>query len=409
METKPSNLDALRIDRAPLPARGGGAAWWIVLLLLLGAGGAAWWFLRPQAPVVKTATARLERSSGGSAGKTLLNASGYVTTRLEATVSSKITGKVTEILVEEGMKVDKGQIVARLDDSNYKVGLRTAEAQLESAKRNLEETTPMLKFAEQELGRLEGMASSRAISRSDLEKAQAEVAGQRAKLERQKAEITVAERQVEDWQQQLDDTIIRAPFAGVVTTKDSQPGEMISPMSAGGGFTRTGICTLVDMASLEIEIDVSESFINRVHAGQPVEATLDAYPDLKIPCKVIAIIPTADRQKATVKVRVAFEKLDPRILPEMGVKVAFQSDEAPVTASSREAVLVPKDAVVKDGSRDIAWVVRDGKSERRAVTVTPSGSDDVAVAAGLSAGETVILNPPSSLADGAAVKIESAQ
>ncbi len=409
METKPSNLDALRIDRAPLPARGGGAAWWIVLLLLLGAGGAAWWFLRPQAPVVKTATARLERSSGGSAGKTLLNASGYVTTRLEATVSSKITGKVTEILVEEGMKVDKGQIVARLDDSNYKVGLRTAEAQLESAKRNLEETTPMLKFAEQELGRLEGMASSRAISRSDLEKAQAEVAGQRAKLERQKAEITVAERQVEDWQQQLDDTIIRAPFAGVVTTKDSQPGEMISPMSAGGGFTRTGICTLVDMASLEIEIDVSESFINRVHAGQPVEATLDAYPDLKIPCKVIAIIPTADRQKATVKVRVAFEKLDPRILPEMGVKVAFQSDEAPVTASSREAVLVPKDAVVKDGSRDIAWVVRDGKSERRAVTATPSGSDDMAVAAGLSAGETVILNPPSSLADGAAVKIESAQ
>ena len=409
MEPKPSNLDALKIDRAPLPARGGGGTWWIVLILLLGAGGAAWWFLRPQTLVVKTATARLERSGGGSSAKTLLNASGYVTTRLEATVSSKITGKVTEILVEEGMKVEKGQIVARLDDSNYRVGLRTAEAQLESAKRNLAETMPMLKFAEQELGRLEGMASSRAISRSDLEKAQAEVAGQRAKLERQKAEITVAERQVEDWQQQIDDTIIRAPFAGVVTTKDSQPGEMISPMSAGGGFTRTGICTLVDMASLEIEIDVSESFINRVHAGQPVEATLDAYPDLKIPCKVIAIIPTADRQKATVKVRVAFEKLDPRILPEMGVKVAFQSDETQATASSRESVIVPKDAVVKDGSRDIAWVVRDGKSERRAVTATPSGSDDMAVAAGLSAGETVILNPPSSLADGAAVKIESAQ
>ena len=409
MEPKPSSLDALRIDRGALPARGGRGGWWIVLLLLLGAGGAGWWFLRPQTPVVKTATARLERSAGGSTGKTLLNASGYVTTRLEATVSSKITGKVTEILVEEGMKVDKGQIVARLDDSNYKVGLRTAEAQLESAKSNLAETMPMLKFAEQELGRLEGMASSRAISRSDLEKAQAEVAGQRAKLERQKAEITVAERQVENWQQQLDDTIIRAPFAGVVTTKDSQPGEMISPMSAGGSFTRTGICTLVDMASLEIEIDVSESFINRVHAGQPVEATLDAYPDLKIPCKVIAIIPTADRQKATVKVRVAFEKLDPRILPEMGVKVAFQSDEAPLAGPSREAVLVPKDAVVKDGSRDIAWVVRDGKSERRAVTTSPSGSDEVAVAAGLSAGETVILNPPSSLADGAAVKIESAQ
>ena len=143
------------------------------------------------------------------------------------------------------------------------------------------------------------------------------------------------------WQQQMDDMIIRAPFDGVVTTKDAQPGEMISPVSAGGGFTRTGIGTIVDMNSLEIEIDVNESYINRVEPGQPVEATLDAYPDWKIPCKVIAIIPTADRQKSTVKVRVGFDKLDPRILPEMGVKVAFRRQRPAATAG--HTVIVPKD------------------------------------------------------------------
>ncbi len=214
------------------------------------------------------------------------------------------------------------------------------------------------------------------MSRSDLAKAEAEAQSQQAKLERQQADVTVAERQVDEWKQQLDDTIIRAPFAGVVTTKDSQPGEMISPMSAGG-FTRTGICTLVDMASLEIEVDVGESFINRVKAGQAVEATLDAYPDWKIPGKVIAIIPTADRQKATVKVRVGFDQLDPRILPQMGVKVAFQSDEPAEPAAAREALSVPKEAVQRIAGRDVAWVVRDGKAERRAVTVAGSNGNEV--------------------------------
>ena len=277
-----------------------------------------------QTATVQTATVQGTRA-GGSAGRTLLNASGYVTTRLEATVSSKVTGKVAEILVEEGMKVDKGQVLARLDASNVTAGLRLAEAQLESSRRSLAETEPMVAYTTAELKRLTGLEETRAVSRSDLAKAQAEAQSQQAKLERQRADVKVAERQVDEWQQQLDDTIIRAPFAGVVTTKDSQPGEMISPMSAGG-FTRTGICSLVDMASLEIEVDVGESFINRVSAGQLTEATLDAYPEWQIPSKVVAIIPTADRQKATVKVRVAFDQLDPRILPQMGVKVAFQRE-----------------------------------------------------------------------------------
>ena len=326
MDSKPSSLDALRIDRsqAPLQAQGGGFRW-VLLFMLVAAGFGWWWFTRPKPAPVKAAAAPMQ-GPVDRGERTLLNASGYVTTRLQATVSAKVTGKVAEILVEEGMPVKKGQILARLDASNVEAGLRRAEAQLEAAKRMLAEIEPVVKYTATEMQRLASLGASRSISQSDIGKAEAEALAQQAKLRRQQADVAVAERQVEEYKQQVDDMIIRAPFAGVVTTKDSQPGEMISPMSAGG-FTRTGICTLVDMASLEIEVDVGESFINRVKEGQPVVATLDAYPDWKIPCKVIAIIPTADRQKATVKVRVAFDQLDPRILPQMGVKAAFQNTD----------------------------------------------------------------------------------
>jgi RND family efflux transporter MFP subunit len=412
MESQPSKLDALRIDRssqAPIHHRsGGGMAWWIVLLVLLLAGGGFWYFkMREQAPVVKTAVAR-SQGSGGSSARTLLNASGYVTTRLDATVSSKVTGKVREILVEEGMKVEKDQVLARLDDSNVQSGLRLAEARLDSAKRSLEESDPALAFAEAELVRQAGLESNRAVSRTDFERARSEALVLEARVGRLKSDITVAERQVDDWKQQLDDTIIRAPFAGVVTTKDSQPGEMISPISAGGGFTRTGICTLVDMNSLEIEVDVGESFINRVKAGLPVVATLDAYSDWKIPCKVIAIIPTADRQKATVKVRVGFDQLDPRILPQMGVKVAFQSDE-PVEQVAASAIVVPKGAVQASNGKGVVWVVREGKVLRKAVGLGPATGDDQVITAGVSAGDVLVLNAPSDLSEGKPVKVEKAQ
>lgn len=409
MDSPPPSLDALRIDRSKIPQdSGNGRLWSVLLLSLILAGAGFWWFNRTKATPVKTAIVTAQ-SSSSSGGRTLLNASGYVTTRLDATVSSKITGKVTEILVEEGMKVEKDQVLARLDASNVESGLRLAQAQLAAAKLNLAETEPMVKYTEAELARLSSIGSERAVSRSDLGKAEADALSQLAKLERQRADILVAERQVDEWKQQLDDTIIRAPFAGVVTTKDAQPGEVISPMSAGGGFTRTGICTLVDMASLEIEVDVGESFINRIKAGQPVEATLDAYPDWKIPGKVIAIIPTADRQKATVKVRVGFEKLDPRMLPQMGVKVAFQSDEPTESATPVRSLGIPKSAVVKTDNKDIAWVVKDGKVERRAITVANSNNNQATVSAGLSTGEAVVLDPPATLTDGAAVTVETSR
>ena len=407
MATPSPSLDALRIDRSAATRPAGGAWWrWLALVLLLAAG-AGWWFTRTKAITVKTATVRAHSAAGG--GRTLLNASGYVTTRLDATVSSKITGKVAEILVEEGMKVSQGQILAKLDATNAEAGQRLAEAQLKSATLAAAEAEPLVEYTAAELQRLTGLASSKSVSQSDLGKARSEAQTAQAKRDRLQADIVVAQRQVEDWQQQVADTIIRAPFAGVVTTKDSQPGEMISPMSAGG-FTRTGICTLVDMASLEIEVDVGESFINRVAANQLTEATLDAYPDWKIPGKVIAIIPTADRQKATVKVRVAFDQLDPRILPQMGVKVAFQSTEpAAAAATTTAALAVPKEAVQKTGGRDVAWVVSDGKVERRAVTVASSSGGEITLSAGLAVGETVVLNPPDSLTDGAAVTVETSR
>jgi RND family efflux transporter MFP subunit len=362
----------------------------VVLVVLL-----SWWWMRPKPLVVPLATAR-EIVSGGN--RTLLNASGYVTARRDATVSSKVTGLVMEILVEEGMRVIAGQVLARLDASNIEASLRLAEARSASVRTAVGETRASLELAERELERVRRLSAAKVVSESEIDRASAEASVLRARLERQSAEIVVAEREAAVWRQQFEDTVIRAPFDGIVTSKNAQPGEIISPMSAGGGFTRTGICTIVDMGSLEVEVDVNESYINRVTPGQPVVATLDSYPDWPIPAKVIAIIPTADRQKATVRVRVGFDALDPRILPDMSLKVAFQSTES--GAAPKRAVALPREAVRRIDGRDIVWVVRDGTVERRAVTVEDTRGEEVTLAAGLAAGETVVLAGPAELADG---------
>ncbi len=403
MDSPKPTLDDLRIKRSNQSAphvSSRPVAIGLCLFVALAAG-LIWWLTRPQAIEVHTAIAR--EIGGGSGNHTVLNASGYVTARRAATVSSKVTGKVVEVLIEEGMKVKEGQVVAQLDDTNVKASLGVAQAQLESAKAALAETRAQLKQANLEFERTTELVGQHIASQADLDQAEANAKSLQAHLAQQEVEVTVADRQVALYQQQLDDMTIRAPFAGVVTTKDAQPGEMISPVSAGGGFTRTGIGTVVDMNSLEIEMDVNESYINRVEPGQPVEATLDAYPDWKIPGKVIAIIPTADRQKSTVKVRIGFDKLDPRILPEMSVKVAFQETGAGPTAAARR-VMIPKNAVQSRDGRDIVFVVQNGKAERRAVTVTDAQDDDAALSAGVSAGETVIVDPPAGLTDGMAVK-----
>lgn len=404
MSTGKPSLDALRIDRSALPPERSGGWLWILFVLLLLGGGAAWYFFgRKSAPEVTTTVVR-EQSAASAAARVTLNASGYVTARRAATVSSKVTGKVVEIVVEEGMEVKAGQLLAKLDASNVEAGYKLALAHLESAKTTLHETRSNLELAEKELARFRTLVASQAGNQADLDRAEAQVKALNARLAKQTAEIGVAEADAAQWKQQIDDTVIVAPFGGVVTSKNAQPGEMISPMSVGG-FTRTGICTIVDMTSLEIEVDVNESYINRVAAGQPVEATLDSYPDVKMPAKVIAIIPTADRQKATVKVRVGFDRIDPRTLPDMAVKVSFRESAAPEKAPAGKTAVIPKSAVDDDGGRSVVWVVRDGKVERRAVNVSQTTGDESTVTAGLSDGETIVVSTTAKLSDGTKVKL----
>lgn len=392
------SLNELKLDReAPEPSRGRGWIWWLVVLALALVAALAWQRSR-RGPAVHTALATEVDDSGP---RTLLNASGYVTARRAATVSAKITAKVTEVLIEEGMRVEAGHVLARLDDTNVRASLAHAEAQQEAARLALAETEAQLALAELEQRRARDLVSSKAAPQSDLDYAETEVKTYRARLNRQQAESIVAAKAVALWQQQLEDTVIRAPFSGVVTTKNAQPGEMISPISAGGGFTRTGIGTLVDMTSLEIEVDVNESNINRVKADQAVEATLDAYPDWRIPSKVIAIVPTADRQKATVRVRVGFEKLDPRILPEMAVKVAFLDSSEPTT---KRPILIPRAALRKADGRDIVFTVQQGVAARRLVKIQTLRSGEALLETGIQSGETVILDPPEVLRDGARVR-----
>ena len=394
-----STLDQLRIERGP--EKEPGALRWIPValgaVLLLAAAG--WFFLRPDAaiPVATVVVRELDSQVAG----TVLNASGYVTARRQATVSSKLTARVTEILIEEGMLVEKGQVLARLDDSNIQASLELTRAQMKSARSALKETEALLSEARANFARTSKLVDRQLASEAELDRSRALTESLAARLAHKQANVEVAARQVDVFLQQVEDTIIRAPFAGVVVAKNAQPGEMISPISAGGGFTRTGIGTIVDMASLEIEIDVNEAYINRVEQGQEVVATLDAYPDWQIPCQVIAIIPTADRQRATVEVRVGFNELDARILPDMGVKVAFRSS-ATATAAAR-GLAVPNGAIRRANGRDIVFVVKDGIVERRAVNVVETRGDFSLLAAGLVEGERVVTQGPPDLEAGAKV------
>jgi RND family efflux transporter MFP subunit len=391
-------LDRLKIDR---PDERGGSRWWLALVLtvVVAAVAIGWVLARPGAAEVGVATAREVRLGGQ---QTVLNASGYVTARRQATVSSKVTGKVLEVLIEEGMAVAEGQVLARLDDANVRAAFRLSEAQLGAARAELEETRVRRAEAKLDLDRVASLVERQVASQADLDRARADLDSFDARLASQRQSVVVAEEALAVARQALDDTVIRAPFAGVVVAKNAQPGEMISPMSSGG-FTRTGIGTVVDMSSLEIEVDVNEAYINRVVPGQPVEAILDAYPDWKIPSRVIAIIPTADRQRATVQVRIGFAELDPRILPDMGVKVAFQGAQSEA-APTATVVVVPRSAIRSDAGADVVLVVAGERVERRAVTVGETRGDETTVLAGLSAGERVVVAGPPGLADGDTIK-----
>ncbi|HEU4925755.1 MAG TPA: efflux RND transporter periplasmic adaptor subunit [Vicinamibacterales bacterium] len=403
------DLAALRIPQEERGGRGKPLVAVIVLLLLGGLGWGGWyWATKLQAAPVKAA-AVTAKAGGPSAPGAVLNASGYVTARRRATVSSKVTGKVVDVLIEEGQPVKAGQILAHLDDTQPRAALAYAEAQLASSRKSFAEDQARLQQAELVLSRRQALLKERVVGKAELDEAQAEVEALKARIGYAQQQIGVAESQVNLQKTNLADMIVRAPFSGIAISKDAQPGEMISPVSAGGGFTRTGIGTIVDMSSLEIEVDVNETYINRVTRGQKVEAVLDAYQDWRIPAHVITTIPTADRQKATVRVRIGFDQLgDPRILPDMGVKVSFLRDEpaganAPPPAPS---VLVPKAAVRTADGRSIVFVIKEDRVERRAVSVGLTTGDQVEVLSGLSGNERVVIDGPATLKDGDKVKVQ---
>jgi HlyD family secretion protein len=404
-----NQLDQLRIDRSEEaePSRRGGrlAAILVVAALVVAAG--AYLLLRPRAIEVETALVQ-EAAGGGGGPAAVLNASGYVTARRQATVSSKVTGKVEEVLVEEGMKVEAGQVLARLDDSQARLGLALTEAQLDASRKAVAETEALLREARLRQERTRRLAAEGVSSTAEWDAVQAEADALAARIEAQRGSSRAAEREVALARQALDDTVIRAPFAGVAISKNAQPGEIISPMSAGGGFTRTGISTVVDMASLEVEVDVNEAYIQRVSNGQAVTATLDAYPDAPYAAHVITTIPTADREKATVTVRIGFDQLDERVLPDMGVKVAFLATAGEGVAA-RPATRVARSAVRGAQGEEFVFVVgADETLERRAVKLAAGGRDPAEVLAGLAAGERVVIEGPAELAAGSRVVERSA-
>jgi RND family efflux transporter MFP subunit len=411
------DLASLRIQDAKRTNSGAGKRWvWIVLalivLVLVAAAASA--FLNRKTEV------QVANSTKPATGPTgVLNASGYITPRRRATIAAKITGRVTGVFFDEGTRVTEGQLLATLDDSDVRRALDSAKADRDSSQAAITDYEVQLRNAEIALRRAEQLQKEGVQTQEFLDNARTSADSLRAKIALAKQQVVAAEARIREQQQAVDNCTIRAPFAGIVVSKDAQVGEMVSPVSAGGGFTRTGIATIVDLHSNEIEVDVSESYIAKVRTDQAVNAVLDAYQDSTIPAKVRTVIPTADRQKATVKVRISFTApdhvhlfdpaADPRILPDMGVKVTFlgDSDKSKKKEDKSPAVaLVPQKAVRQDNSSKYVFLVKDGVLERRAVTLGSERGSDVEVLAGLQPDQTIVVGGPGSLRDGQAVQIK---
>src|SRR5580765_1075658 len=405
-----ANLDSLRIhDSRRSDSRTGkrlGYASAVLGLIVIITGLAV--AFRKQTPVVEVVTAQKPEAGGREA---ILNASGYVTPRRRATIAAKITGRVTGVFFDEGTRVHQGQLLATLDDADVKRVLDSAKADRNASQAAIADLQVQLRLAETQLRRAQELRSAGVQSQEQLDTSSAAADSLKAKIELARQQVLSSEARIREAQQAVDNCVITAPYDGIVVSKDAQVGEMVSPVSAGGGFTRTGIATVVDMNSNEVEVDVSESYIARVQSGQRVDSVLDAYPDWKIPSHVRTVIPTADRQKATVKVRISFDKLDPRILPDMGVKVAFMGEEevkkkgAEKNAGPKPVALIPKSAVRTDGGKSYVFLVRDTRIERRAVTLGNDRGSDVEVMAGVNASDTLVARGPENLQDGETVRI----
>jgi RND family efflux transporter MFP subunit len=365
----------------------------LVIIAALG----VWLSTRPTE--VEVGKARSIKESGPMS---VLDASGYVTARRVATVSSKITGKVKEVLIEEGQRVAEGQVLATLESIDATAQQELSRSQLASSQSQLAEAQAQLKLSERNLARQRELAAKKLVAAQSLDTAIAERDSRASRLSSLQRSVKVSQDQLNISNNGVDNTIIRAPFSGVIVTKAAQPGEMISPISGGGGSIRTGIGTLVDMDSLEVQVDVNEAYIGRVQPKMTVEAVLNAYPDWKIPAEVIAIVPTADRSKATVKVRIALNSKDPRIVPDMGVRVSFFEAAKP-NAAPVSGAWIPTRALIKKGDKESVFVVNDGRVKLTEVSVGEKRDADAMITKGLSGGETLVLSPSEKLRDGSKV------
>jgi HlyD family secretion protein len=413
MESEPDKralLGQLRIERGSgedgadrMPRRVVVGALGVLLVLLTGGA----WLMLSGRGALPVHTQLAQPIGGGAAHASVLDATGYVTARRQATVSAQITGTLTEVLIEEGDHVKAGQVLGRLEDTAQRAALSQAQAQLHSAQALLAQDEAQLAQSERDVRRAEDLIKRNLVSQQALEQARTQVQTGTAQVQARHKQIDLAQASVRSAQVQLDYCTVRAPFTGVVIAKAAQVGEIVSPFSAGGGFTRTGIGTLVDMESLEIEVDVNEAYINRVQPGQPVASVLNAYPEWTIPSHVIAIIPTADRSKATVKVRIGLEVKDGRIVPDMGARVSFLEEKQPAVAESPapHGVLVPVAALRRDGAEDVVYVLNERRAARRTVTLGGTRGEWREVLAGISPGEALIVDAPAGLRDNAAVKV----
>ncbi|WP_297831233.1 efflux RND transporter periplasmic adaptor subunit [Thermomonas sp.] len=408
MNSNADLLESLRIDRNAAPPPESRKGLWIALAVVAGLllAVAGWRLLRPGKGVEVRVAEVAAIGGGGASGPAVLDATGYVVARRMATVSAKVTGKVRDVLIEEGQRVEEGQVLANLDPVDADAQRRLSAAQLSAAQSQIAGVAAQLRQSEADAIRLGALVRQQLVSRAQYDQAIAARDALRAQLATAQRNAQVARDALRIADNGIDNTIVRAPFAGVVIAKAAQPGEIVSPLSAGGGFTRTGIGTIVDMASLEVEVDVGEAYIGRVKPDMRTETVLNAYQDWKIPGKVIAIIPTADRGKATVKVRVSLGALgDPRIVPDMGARVSFLEDASPARAQGKPGVLAPSNAIVERNGASVVFVQSGDAVAMRAVQLGRTLGDDREVLSGLSGGDRVVLDPPEALRDGARVTV----
>jgi len=393
MSTPPPDLSRLRIHRDDPAATHPWRGWsiWIAAILVALLALTAWILLRPRATEVQVALA--SATGGGSVSGAGITANGYVVARTKASVSAKVLGRLEYLGVSEGSQVRQGEVIARIESADYRAALDAAQARTEQLRVEAEQAT-------RDRDRAEKLHRQGVLSDNDMEGARTRQSSLDAQYQGAKAEMKLAAIN-------LENTQVRAPFSGTVLRKDAEVGEIVAPSSAGGGLTRTAIVTMADLSTLEVEVDVNEAYIAQVRNGQAARITLDAYPDTTFAGRVRQVVPTADRQKATVQVKVSILDRDPRILPEMGAKVEFARGEGELATAAPRRVLVPSAAVARSGDGAKVWVVVDGKVSARAVDVGPARGDQVEIRRGLDGGESVVLGAPAGLKDGARVSAKS--